>query len=397
MKSIYTFTLLLIINSSYGVDVNLITKNKTVDPSFINISYNINLETLALIYNLSESGESQFELNPKPRAMLARKLTSQFNEYKNHQAVLKLNRLLEQGFVDSYDVDLSLYSTALPEFKQYTAYPSIYYEHDSLSPQQVQQRFNDFNNSVIQFYQDAKLEQFFKSQEKKLYAKLMSEVSSVVPDESYISTMEDYYGIKRNSYTIIVSAFSFNGIGRSKTIKTDNGINIYQFVTSNPDDESDTIDLNQPDSFTIGYLDKNYFREIAVHELAHSFFDEALRENKVLASKVDEISYLFTDSLKQNMKLQGYINWQMCFEEHLVRLGEIEIAKQTGNREFATQYLHKCIHEKGFIYMKPFQQLMENYKRNRKRYISIQDFIPDLIEQIKKQLPNNGSSSLDSE
>jgi hypothetical protein len=217
----------------------------------------------------------------------------------------------------------------------------------------------------------------------------MEEVNTVAPDNEYIELMEDYYGIQRNSYTVIVSAFSFNGIGRSKTIRNQDGINIFQFVSSNPKDESGTIDLDDLNSFTIGYTDKDYFREIAIHELGHSFFHEALRENKNIISKIDELEYLFTDSLKENMMNQGYIDWRMCFEEHLVRLGEIKIAELMGDNDFSARYMNECIVNKGFIYMKPIQEILLEYENNRDKYKNIENFIPFLIHELNEKVPNN--------
>jgi hypothetical protein len=83
----------------------------------LDVRYSENLETLALIYNLSESGDFHFEHNPEPRAMLARVLTARFEEFKEHEAVKKLNFLLNNDFVDSYDIVLSLYNTDFPDFK----------------------------------------------------------------------------------------------------------------------------------------------------------------------------------------------------------------------------------------------------------------------------------------
>lgn len=360
------------------------TKNPTID-----IRYSKNLETFALLYNLSESGAFHFEHNPSPRAMLARKITERFSRFKEHEAVKKLNFLLNNDFVDSYDIVLSLYNTEFPDFRQYTDYPPIYYEHDSLSPNQVRAIFDEFNESVKKFYKDANLEEFFKIEMKALYVKLMNEVKTVAPANEYIMLMEDYYGIQRNSYTVIVSAFSFNGIGRSKTIRNQDGINIYQFVSSNPEDESDTIDLNDINSFTIGYTNKEYFREIAIHELGHSFYHEALRENKNNTAKIDELEYLFTTTLKENMRNQGYVDWRMCFEEHLVRLGEIKIAELMGELEFAERYSKECIADRGFVYLQPLKEIFLKYENNRIKYKSIGDFMPFMISELKEKIPNH--------
>jgi len=385
--NIILFLLIASCQSNTNMQVNENNIEETKNPK-LDIRYSENLETLALIYNLSGSGDFHFEHNPEPRAMLARELTARFEKFKKHEAVKKLNFLLNNDLVDSYDIVLSLYNTDIPDFKQYSDYPPIYYEHDSLSPEKIQDLFDNFNESVKQFYIDANLKEFFEIEMKELYSKLMNEVNAVAPDNKYIVLMEDYYGIQRNSYTVIVSTFSFNGIGRSKTIRNQDGINIFQFISSNPKDESDTIDLTNLNSFTIGYTDKDYFREIAIHELGHSFFHEALRENKIIINKIDEIEYLFTDSLRENMMNQGYVDWRMCFEEHLVRLAEIKIAEMMDDNDFSARYMRECIVDRGFVYMKPIQEILLEYENNRDKYKTIENFIPFIIHELKEKVPN---------
>lgn len=94
--------------------------------------------------------------------------------------------------------------------------------------------------------------------------------------------------------------------------------NIDKYIILNLD-ESDEISLNDLGSFTIGYQDENCFCELAVHE--------TLREDKAIASKVNEISYLFTDFLKKRMS-----------------------------------------YEKGCIYMKQHQTIKDDYQRQTDRY-----------------------------
>ncbi|HCD51939.1 MAG TPA: hypothetical protein DEQ34_05805, partial [Balneolaceae bacterium] len=362
--SIIASTVLVLINLTSWSGPSFNVSECLYNDSKLNIRYDERVETLALIFNLSESGEAHFRDNPAPRAMLARTLTARFSLFKNHEAVRKLNMLLKNDLVDSYDILISLYSSEFPEYEQTREYPSIYYEHDEFSKEEIISMFTDFHISVLNFYVDAGLKEFFRVEGKPLYDKLMAEVRSVAPQNNYTQQMEDYYGIRRNSYTILVSAFSFNGIGRSVTISSESGTDIYQFVSSDPDTESDMIELDRPDSFTIGYTNEQYFREIAVHELGHSFFHEALRENDEIIAMVNDIRFLFTDSLKVSMRAQGYTDWNMTFEEHLVRLGEITMAQRSGHNDFAEQYMATCIQERGFIYLGIIQQVFSIYENN---------------------------------
>lgn len=366
-----------------------IQKTVNESESKLIIGYNENIETLALIYNLSESGDYHFNEIVGPRGTLAKELTDQFEEYKDHEAVKKLNKLLNDGFVDLYDIILSLYNTNLPEFKQFLKYPSIYYENEGLTAEETQAIFNDFNKSVIKFYKDANLKFIFENDYKGLYDKLMDEVRSVAPTEKFIEEVEVYYGIQRDSYEIIVSAFSFNGIGRAKLISSNKGTKAISLVTSNHLVESDSVNLNDLDSFTIGYTDEKYFQEIGLHELIHTFFHESLKENQKNIALINELEYLFTDSLKNDMINQGYVDWKVCFEEHLVRIGEIKIAERFGNHKFISEYKKECISNRGFVYFEIIEDLFTEYENNRSKYKNVGEFIPELVNLLKIKVPNN--------
>jgi hypothetical protein len=364
------------------------TKNADIAESKLKIGYNENIETIALIYNLSESGDYHFNEIAGPRGVLAKELTMQFEEYKNHEAVKKLNKLLDDGFVDMYDIILSLYNTPLPEFKQYAKYPSIYYENEGLTAEETQARFDDFNESVKQFYLDTKLNDHFENDFNGLYKKLMDEVQSVAPTEKFIYAAEEYFGIQRDSYEIIVSAFSYNGIGKAQLINSKEGTNAVSLVTSNHLKESDSINLNDLNSFVIGYNDEEYFQEIGLHELIHTFYQEALKESKENIRLIDELEYMFTDSLKKNMLNQGYTDWRTCFEEHLVRIGEIKIAERLGKKEFVARYRKECIDQRGFTYFELIENLFKEYENNRSTYRNIGEFVPELARKLKLKVPN---------
>lgn len=375
--------LLFLISCSGNKKDNSSPKSNEDNQTKLNIGYNENIETIALIYNLSESGDYHFNKIIGPRGTLAKELTIQFENYRNHEAVTKLNALLNDGFVDLYDVMLSLYNSNLPEFKQIVTYPTVYYENEGLTAEETQARFDDFNASVIQFYKDTDLKNRFEKDYKELYEKIMDEVNIVAPSSKFITEAESYFGIQRDSYEIIISAFCFNGIGKAILIDNHGKTKAACLVTSNHLLESDTINLNDLNSFSIGYNDEKYFQEIGLHELIHTFFHEALNENKENVALINEIDYLFTDTLKNDMMNQGYIDWRTCFEEHLVRIGEIRIAERLGNNDFVRDYRLECINNRGYVYFDLIENLLSEYENNRFKYKNIEEFIPELVKKIK--------------
>lgn len=383
------FGLIAMISCNGSPDNTLQNSDKKSDSKLI-VGYNENIETLALIYNLSESGAYHFNQIPGPRGTLSKVLTQQFEAFRAHEAVVKLNKLLDDGFVDRYDILLGLYNTPLPEFKQFATYPAVYYQNEGLTPEETQARFDDFNESVIKFYQDADLQHHFKNKYHDLYQKIMTEVQAVAPTPLFIEIVETYFGMQRDAYEIIVSAFSFNGIGRAILIDSHEGSKAACLVTSNHLLESDTINLSQLNSFTVGYKDKAYFQEIGIHELIHTFLHETFKENEEKIALINELNYLFTDSLKMDMMKQGYTEWITCFEEHLVRIGEIKIATLLQDHLFVTEYRKECIEKRGFIYFELIEHLLLEYESNRSSYKNFGDFIPVLVNEIKVKLPATG-------
>lgn len=351
----------------------------------LSINYNINTETLCLIYNLSDAGDLLFTQNPSPRATLARALTKKFERFKRHEAVLKLNHLLQHDLVDLYDVDLSLFHSQLPEYRQKEQYPFDYYVSDSIKGDSIRRIFDGFSRSVRKFYMDAKLDSFIRIDMKDIYRNIISEVNPFLPSENYIKAMEEYFGVKRHSYTVVISAFAFNGIGRSKTIHTPEGIDVYQLVSSNPKLESDTFNFEKANEFVYGYGGADYFRELVTHELIHSFLNEAFHENDFNEAKINGVKYLFTEKLQKSMASQGYTDWHTCFEEHLVRVCEIRIAQILGYVKFAKEYRRTCIENRGFVYIPELEEIIQYYELNRSSYLSMETFIPQMIEKLKKK------------
>ena len=346
----------------------------------LDIRYDVNLETMAIIYNLSDAGSFLFEHNPPPRAMLARAITNRFSDLSDHEAVQWVNYLYEHDMVDLYDIDLSLYMTPLPEFRQYAPFPEMYYENDSLSAEEVQAIFDSCHAAVRRFYQDAGLEDFFRREAAPLYKKMMQELSGVRPPENYLSAFRSFYGNSADTYSVIVSVTSFNGIGRSRKITLHAEDHIYQFVSADPSTQSANIDLDHTENITIGYTDPEYFREIAVHELIHTAFERPLRYDSTNLLLIERLSFLYNAPMEKAMNAQGYYSWSQCLDEHLVRLGEYQLSMLTGDTVQANRYLQYCISERGFIYLPVLQNLMEEYINNREMYPDIASFLPVLLD-----------------
>lgn len=381
------FFVSLFIKSHFVVSNNLIFTNNNQTNKF-EIKTNINLDLFAVLFNLSEAGDYLFENNPTPRASLARVLTSEFKKYKNHNSIKELNKLLNLDLIDFYDIDLSLYYSPLPDFNKVADFSNEYYIHDSLSKRQIDSIFYQFEESVKKFYYDTNFENQYQKLIKKLRKKLFNELNFKIPYETYIFEMEKYYGLTRDKYSAFVSLFAFNGIGRSRTIVDYEGKkSVFLLLTSDPENESKNINIKKLRKINLGFQNENFFREICLHEIGHTFFVESIRNNDFIIKMINSIEYLFTDSLKSLMRSQGYADWKMCFEEHLVRLGELKVEGKFRNEDFVISYRNECLKKRGFIYLELMEEIFIDYEENRDYYSTINLFIPNLITRIEKSRP----------
>lgn len=68
--------------------------------------------------------------------------------------------------------------------------------------------------------------------------------------------------------------------------------------------------------------------------------------------------------------------------EHLVRLGEIRIAKLMGDKEEESRLRNMHIVENRFVLLPMLERKIEDYECNRKLYLSFEQFLPEIFKTL---------------
>ncbi|MGH4123505.1 MAG: DUF4932 domain-containing protein [Clostridium sp.] len=289
-----------------------------------------------------------------------------FSKYKNHNAINTFKKLSRSGF--SYDAPPAtmMYVSKVPKLEQQTPFSDYLIGRGgskkslenfmlTLSNYAVESDFSTFYNNHMEFYKD-----------------LVGNVSKQLQDRDFAKELENYYGLKKNSYNLVISPLFHSG-GYGAEIKTkNNNSDIYGFLGPH----------NSKDSMPI--YSKEALSGIGWHEFSHSFVNPTTEKN---ITKVNKYDSLFTP-LADIMSKKAYPNWEVCVNEHIVRavttrLSYIYLGKQAGDNALRYEKTN------GFYYIDGLCAKLEYYEKNRDKYASFEDFYPELINVFKNYSEQN--------
>ena len=167
-------------------------------------------------------------------------------------------------------------------------------------------RFSEGTQSVIsslikkyikelgEFYKSGNIQGLFKKY-GKFYAGAIKEVSDLIPPK-FTDALEEFYGEKRLSYTVLVSPMMMwpiednEGRGIGPSVKTPGGIKVFEIMSPYVRVESN----KKIDSYSaFGYNYKPRAMMLTIHEFGHSFVN---KEVEKYSERIKETDSLFTKS-----------------------------------------------------------------------------------------------------
>lgn len=351
----------------------------------INISYNKNIETYFLAEILSADHRTinkDFE-NFKIKECstyqpIVKRALDQFSQLKDDnfaKETANINDVLNQKYGLGNDILMPalLYHQEFPSMVWKSNYQ---FKNDNFSKEkndEITNLIKNYVDNLATFYTKNRVGEFFKTN-KSFYASAKKEFGKQLP-KGFVKAMESYYGEKFNSYNILISPMMMwpiednegRGIG-SKT-EINNKTDIYEIA-------SPFVRVLQDNQY--GYDNQFQVRFLTIHEFGHSFVNKEVSKNK---DKLSEFQLLFDNSkLKETMiNTGGYGDYQTCVAEHLVRLGEIEVALLQHDKERADKLVQ--YHSKNnFIFLPQLMDRVKLYLDNRTKYPNFATFVPQLLD-----------------
>ncbi len=279
-----------------------------------------------------------------------------FEKYSNHRAISLSQELTQNGF--SYDAppNFVLYHNQPPEFVQ-----EVEYTDYLIGRAGGLYKIQNFAKELKNFAVETDFMIFIESQ-KSYFRKIENDIKRTIGDQDYIKIIEEYYGYKQNSYSVIPTSLFHHG-GYGALVMTDEGNNIYNICGP----------VNSTEGMP-SFGDEAALQYILLHEFSHSFVNPLADQYK---TRLDSSTSLF-EPIRTQMKKIGYGTWRTCVNEHLVRTNVARFFNQLEGVDAKNKIL-KQEYDKGFIYINVLDSLMQIYESNREEYLTYNDFYPVIL------------------
>lgn len=350
-------------NSTSVVEESLKPVVKNVNG--INVIIDPRMELLAVVQALG-SYDQQFDLITNISFNYKDDIMKYFSSFSKHEAVKQFDTMSRSGF--SFD--------APPTAMLYLSNPlNIEIKQDfneELKNRATKESLNKLAKELKNFAVDTKFQEFFNSH-KDFYNSVVEKNAEVMGSSNYISYLEQYYGMKQNSYNIILAPMFHSG-GFGPKIEAENGLyDVYSI--QGPNSLKENIPM---------FGDKEGFKYLALHEFSHSFVNSLTEEN---LEEVNKYKKLY-EPIKEKMVNQAYTKWDISVNEHIVRA---VVARITYINSGSEAYEKVIANEKnrGFQYIDELTKKLEDFEKNRDKYKSFKEFYPELIKAFDKILKDS--------
>lgn len=302
-------------------------------------------------------------------------ILNRFSNYRNHHAVTFLRGVMARALApDAYAI-VMIHLSPPPALK----FESPINDDAIAMEDYVTRAFGGdiniiaFVEALRDFVKDSDFKSFFDSN-FDYYEALRSKTLRTLGDTDYMGALEEYVGEKQGKYHIILGPLLHHG-GFGPRIVRDRGVTDL-FSIIGPVGEGGGI----PDFGDLARL-----QDVLWHEFAHSFVNPITAEN---LESVNEYSDLYTPIADQMMSAGGYMNWQTCVNEHIVRaitcrLFHSEMGPEAGEQALAAE------RERGFRYIDAVHSKLLEYEANRSRYGTLRSFYPEIVAAFKEIASKN--------
>lgn len=306
--------------------------------------------------------------------ILYQQVKEHFLPYKNHSFVRSLENYVDTEYRDSNhwvisSIIMYMCSTELENKEVSQLENPVFNNYES---------FKEFLNNLIQFYKETNAEKFFdnnKKYELKMYKEIEEKIKSI-PVAAFIQTMESYIGNKERyyenqnvKYISLITLYKPSGASFYPIRLKDSTYFVsYQSIFQEP---------NNIESFDIDRC-----VETAIHEYLHMYINQPVEEQKQL---IDQLA-TGKEKIIYGGKMYQYMDWHRIVDENIVRAVETRIYGEVYNNKNKAyeEVLKKEVEWGGFTKVRNIYEVLDEYEDDRKQYISINAYIPKLIDELFK-------------
>lgn len=281
-----------------------------------------------------------------------------YSEYKVIDIFKKLHN--EDGYSYNSSIISIMNLTNPPELKQ-----NLDYNENFINKLGEEKNLKEFNDKLRDYAVATKFNKYY-NKNKKSNEKFLETFNERIKGNNYVNDLEEYYGLKQNSYNIVIS----NSIAQEDynlSIKnSEKSINAYAILGFK--------DLNKE----VNEIEKDYFGQIVSHEFSHSFINP-LTESHL--NEINKYAELY-NPIAGKMTSLNYLQWKTCVNEHIIRAVNARLIEIKKGNDASDKFI-KSEEDKGFIYIRPICDLLKEYEKNKAKYKNIEEFYSEIIILFK--------------
>lgn len=287
-----------------------------------------------------------------------------FTPYENDTTIAIMKKVAENGFSFVKPFNF-MFHFSFPDFKLKIKFSD--YENNDLGFAENWNSLSLYNKSLRDFYYHSRFHDFFL-QHQDFYDSITNTVNKVISKHNLVNILEKHYGTKQKSYTLILSPL-FIEAGMSTWINAKGGNELYSIIGPN-------LDSKVSPDFDTSWIIQN----LVLHEFSHPFCNPFIDK---YYPALEKDSCLFAP-LKKALKQQGCGDWKSALKEFLTRANEIVLVKQIFGKTQSEQVCNNYINQK-WVYIKGIIPLIEKFQSNRKKYKSLDDLMPEIVEYFDNE------------
>lgn len=204
---------------------------------------------------------------------------------------------------------------------------------------------------------------YFNQIEQPFYEHVIANTQYNFKNFKAINLLENYYGQKQDAYVMVLDLLGgYGNFGRP--INRNGKTILYAVVETNS--SAGNVPIFEPSIATFNLI---------IHEFSHSFVNPQVDRFSEKLKQVDSL-YL---PIQESMESQGYWQWGVTVNEHVVRAAVTRIAAQYYGIAFAYANFYKPEFGKRFIYLNALREKLSFYEKHRDQYPTFKSFVPVLL------------------
>jgi hypothetical protein len=324
----------------------------------INIIIDPRMELLSAVQALS-SYDKIHEWLASGEFTYKSEMNKYFSKFSGHKAVKEFDSLMGNGILyNSREMMLYLSNPPSLSLKQYFS--------DNLKSQVGPVKLEEFPALLKEFAADTKFYQFYNSR-KEFYNSIIEKNAEVLNSKDYISSLEQYYGTKQNSYNIILTPMLSGAMGPS--VKNSDGkLDLYCILGEGSLKGNELV-----------YLNEDSYKKVIYGIFSYPFVVPLVQEKR---EEIFNYSELFIP-ISEKMEEMYYPNWDICVWQHIVRAVQVRETYRTSGKEKYESEI-RSYKQEGFAYIEELAKRLEVYENNRDKYKTFESFFPQLIKVFEE-------------